>query len=391
MKKTSFIILNSISVLIEYLIIYLFFRYVLNKIFIISLIMTLLILILMILFVVYANYTLRKTNMEDKVRPCEEELLKIVKIVEKKYNKKVVLHYVSAPQPNPAWCIGNHVYINNEYRCPDIYLPGVIAHELGHVISGVSNFTFIPSLKVSTILSRVFQLSIMALVSSKKASLKMIAYILFIPYYIINLNNLIFTYHFLKNDEFFANQIACELGYGDYLRCYYGLAVRDGEDPLFRKCDLMHPNIDKMLSRINELLNIRKEYENIYYINNLLVLAYIETKTFTIPSFINELYNNSIISDNIVKIKSNYVSKVYPNAFRQCSNLEIIDLENVKDFSHNSIRNLNKLKVIKIDDLNVIYNIYNHYPNKQFSDKLYKILVKQDMLKEDELNNLQKY
>ena len=31
-----------------------------------------------------------------------------------KYKKNVKLHYVSAPQPNPAWCIGNHVYINNE-------------------------------------------------------------------------------------------------------------------------------------------------------------------------------------------------------------------------------------------------------------------------------------
>ena len=126
----------------------------------------------MIVFVIYANITLRKTSIEDKNRPCEDELLKIVSKVSSKYKKKVKLHYVSAPQPNPAWCIGNHVYINNEYSCPDIYLPGVIAHELGHVISGISNYTFIPSLKISTLISRVFQLTIMAFVKSNKKILR---------------------------------------------------------------------------------------------------------------------------------------------------------------------------------------------------------------------------
>ena len=99
-------------------------------------------------------------------------------------------------------------------------------------------YTFIPSLKISTLISRVFQLTIMAFVKSNKKILHAIAYFLFVPYYIINLNNIIFTYHYLRDDELYANKIACELGYGEYLRCYYGLAVKNDEDPLFIKLRL---------------------------------------------------------------------------------------------------------------------------------------------------------
>ena len=139
MKKGLFIILNIFSVLLEYFIIYLFFRILLHKNLIISLIMTIVILLIMALFVIYANVVLRKVSIEDKERPCEKELLELIRKVEEKYHKKFYLHYVSAPQPNPAWCIGRHIYINNEYRSDEVFLPGVIAHELGHAISGISD------------------------------------------------------------------------------------------------------------------------------------------------------------------------------------------------------------------------------------------------------------
>ena len=256
MKKGLFILLNIFSVLIEYLLIYLFFRYVLNKVFLISLIMTLVIFTIMVIFILYANIILRKTNIEDEKRPYEKELLNLIDNVEKKYHKDFHLHYVSAPQPNPAWCVGNHIYINNEYVNDEIFLPGMIAHELGHAISGISHYTFIPSLKVSTTLSRVLYLTIVAMFNSKKKFVKNISYGLFIPYYIINLNNMVFTFHFLRNDEITANSIAVELGYGDYLRSYYGLAKLYEQDPFLVKCDFYHPSIDKMIHCMNQKMKI---------------------------------------------------------------------------------------------------------------------------------------
>ena len=384
MKKVLFIILNLISVFIEYALIYLFFRFVLNKVFIISMIMTLVIFIMMIFVVIFANIVLRKSSIEDKNRPCEDEINKIIDKFTFKYNKRFYLHYVSAPQPNPAWCIGNHIYINNQFRCDNVFLPGVVAHELGHVISGISHFTFIPSLKVTSILSRVFHLSITALLNHDKTFCKIISWVLFIPYYIINLNNIIFTYHFLKEDEINANSIAAKLGYGEYLRCYYAVALKYDNNKLFRKSDLMHPSIELMINKLNEELKIRKELLDIYYINNALILANIETKTFTVPSFITEIYPDSINGNNLIKVSSNNVKKVHFGAFRECRNLEIISFKNITDFSISSLKCLNRLNTIKFDDLNIINKIYLNFPNRLFSSKLKKILVNNGFIKEDE-------
>lgn len=384
MKKVFFIILNLISVVIEYALIYLFFRFILNKVFIISLIMTLIILLLMVFVVVSANVVLRKSSIEDKNRPCEEEVNKIIDKVAATYNKKFYLHYVSAPQPNPAWCIGNHIYINNQFRCDNVFLPGVVAHELGHVISGISHFTFIPSLKVTSVISRVFHLSIAALLNNDKTASKIIAWILFIPYYIINLNNLIFTYHFLREDEITANSIAAKLGYGEHLRCYYAVALKYDNSKLFRKSDFMHPSIEVMIEKLNEELKIEKELIDIYYINNALILANVKTKTFVVPSFITEIYPGSINSCDLIKVSSDNIVKVSHGAFRECGNLEIINFKNVKDFSFSSLNNLNKLSTIKIDDLTILHKIYLKYPNRLFSSKLYKKLVNNGIIEEDE-------
>ena len=384
MKKGLFIILNLISVIIEYTIIYLFFRFILKKVFLISIIMTFIIFILMVLIVVYANIVLRKSKIEDKSRPCEEEIIKIINKCSEIYNKKFYLHYVSAPQPNPAWCISNHIYINNQYRCSNIYLPGVVAHELGHAISGISNYTFIPSLKISTLISRVFYLTIISLINIDKKITNIIARIFYIPFYIINLNNLIFTYHFLKEDEFTANSVAVKLGYGEYLRCYYATVLKYDDNKLFRKADLMHPSIKLMIEKINFELGIKKELVDIYYINNILMLANIKTKTFNIPKFITEIYPNSINSSCLVKITSDYVEKIHYNAFKGCPNIEVLSFENVKEFPVSVISSLDKLEAIKIDDLNVLNNIYIKYPNRIFSKKVYQVLVKNGIIKEDE-------
>ena len=337
----------------------------------------------MIVVVIIANVMLRTTSIEDKKRPCEEELTKMIDKFSKEYNKKFYLHYVNAPQPNPAWCVGNHIYINNKFMCDNIFLPGVVAHELGHVISGISHLTFIPSLKVSTILSRIFHLTIVALLEKESNAFKIFALVLFVPYYIINLNNLIFTYHFLKKDEITANTIAAKLGYGDYLRCYYAIALKYDNDKLFRKSDLLHPSIDIMIKRLNEELKVKNELVDIYYINNILILAQLKTKTFKIPDFITELYPNSISGDNLVKVSSEYIEKVHYGAFRECKNLEIIQLKNVKNFPTAVVGNLDKLNMIKIDDLNILHKIYLKYPNKLFSNKIYQKLVNNGIIKEE--------
>ena len=83
-----------------------------------------------------------------------KQLLEIINVTSKAYNKKFKLHYVTLPQPNPAWCLGSDLYINNAIKVNPLYLPGIVAHELGHAISGVSNYTLLASLKPSTLISK---------------------------------------------------------------------------------------------------------------------------------------------------------------------------------------------------------------------------------------------
>ena len=116
MKKILFIILNLISILIEYTLIYLFFNVILNNNFTISIIMTFIILLLFIVLVLVVNHQLKLPDDKNEKRPLESKLLEIINVTSKNYNKKFKLHYVKLPQPNPAWCIGSDLYINNSIK-----------------------------------------------------------------------------------------------------------------------------------------------------------------------------------------------------------------------------------------------------------------------------------
>ena len=68
----------------------------------------------------------------------------------------------------------------------------------------------------------------------------------------------------------------------------------------------------------------------------------------------------------------------------QIHNLKSLSLENVKEFPVNCINRLEKLETIKINDLQILEKIYHTYPNRKFSLSIYKILVKNGIINEDE-------
>ena len=389
MKKILFIILNLISILIEYTLIYLFFNVILNYNFTISTIMTFIILLLFMVLVLVANHQLKLPDDKDEKRPLESKLLEIINVTSKKYNKKFKLHYVTLPQPNPAWCIGSDLYINNSIKVNPLYLPGIVAHELGHAISGVSNYTLLASLKPSTLISKTLYLTIVALENKKNKLLNIFIYVLLFLYVIFSLNNIIFTYPFLISDEFTANDIVIKLGYGESLRCYYGLALFDEDSNFIRKIDFMHPKVSSMLDRVNNALEIKDEYLNFYSIDGILLTCFANTKTITLPDYITEIGDFAFTNTSLKKVSSKNVVKVNVNSFY--NNLELVELNlpNVKYFPTSSIRKLNMLNEIKINDLNIIKSIYLSYnqSNRLFNKKLYKILKNNNLLNDE--NNLQ--
>lgn len=389
MKKLLFIILNSISIIVEYILIYLFFNIILHKSFLISIIMTMVIFFLMLILTLFASHQLKLQDDNEENKPLENELLNIINVAEIKYNKKFVLHYISAPQPNPAWCIGNNLYINNSCSVNPIYLPGIVAHELGHAISGLSNYTIMASLKPSTMISKIIYLTIVALFRKKKLIFKIIIFLLLFIYILFSLNNMIFTYPFLIQDEFTANTIAVKLGYGDSLRCYYGLAKFDNDNDFLRKIDFMHPTVIDMLDRVNKELNIKDEYLDMYYCNGILLTCYNDTPTITLPNFIREIGNMAFVNKNLKKVTGMCVLKVNHNSFFNNAKLEEINLPNVIEFNTLSIRKLDNLKEIKINNLNIQKQIYLKYQNanKLFAKKFFKNLKNNNLIDDEIIQN----
>lgn len=336
----------------------------------------------MLILTLFASHQLKQPDDNEENKPLENELLSIINSATIKYKKKFVLHYISAPQPNPAWCIGNNLYINNSCSANPIYLPGIVAHELGHAISGLSNYTIMASLKPSTMISKIIYLTIVALFNKKKLIFKIVIFLLLFIYILFSLNNMIFTYPFLIQDEFTANTIAVNLGYGDSLRCYYGLAKLDNDNDFLRKIDFMHPKVIDMLDRINKELNIKDEYLDMYYCNGILLTCYNETPTIILPNFIKEIGNMAFVNKNLKKITGKSVLKINHNSFINNVKLEELNIPNVIEFSTLSIRNLDNLKEIKINDLSIQKQIYlkYHHNNKLFIKKLFKNLKANNLI-----------
>ena len=348
MRKLVFILSNIISIILEYLIIYLFFR-ACNIQFIYVIITVLSIFILHLILVIFSLIALNMKTPEDERRPHQKELNEIIDMVNSKYKTKFKLFYTSSPQPNPAWCMGRCIYINNNYEINEVFSKGVVAHELGHGLSGISRYSSLASFKPSTVISKIIYLIMVKLFDKKNKFMHFLLVLLLIIYVIFSLNNLIFVYPFVRKDEYIANDFAVKLGYGNELRCYYSFGLNNNSDRMLRLTDFMHPTIDNMINRLNKRLNI-KEYKNLYWVNNNLYHAIIDTITVTLPPFITTIENYSFESNTLKKIKGDGVIKVYPNSFYGLNKLEVLIISNIKTLPIGSVRTLKSLKKIVVND-----------------------------------------
>lgn len=353
MRKFSFIIFNLISIIVEYLLIFIFLEYVFGFKHQISIIISLVVFVLMSCLTIIAYKEVKKPTNSEEAKPYEDLILPLIDKVNKEYGLHLKLYYIKAVQPNPAWCIGNCIYVNNNFKINSDFLMGIISHELGHAISGISNYTYLASLKPSTLIGKVLYLTVIALSNSKNRALYYLGYVFYILSFVISLNNIIFVYHFVKDDEFVANEYAIKLGFGDSLRSYYGLIYRDEINKLMVKADFLHPSIDEMITRINNSLHIKKELEDIYYIDNKLIISYQKTKTITLPTFITEIGPNAFFNKELRKVSSKFVHKIDSRTFNLNHKLEEINLPNLEVFNLNNYRGIKNLKDVNIKNIDI--------------------------------------
>lgn len=397
MKHKLFIFSCVLSIIIEYCFVFIFLYKLLEFNFIVSLIITLVILVLLTVVMFFSSKSIVQGDADVEDKPCEKELMEIINKTNKLYNKQFELHYTSVPILNPAFCLKNCVYINlSEKRSKnkdkptyslmidEIFLPGVVAHELGHAISGLTKFSFLATVKPLYVLSSYLLIMIHALIGKKNLAAKIFNYLFVGLYTLITLPYQILVFPFIRNEEITANSIAAKLGYGNDLRSYYKLTcILDGdENKLLRFVDFLHPTPNLMVEKLSIDLKVNKKNVDFFTAKKHLIYVKTDTVTLKIPSDCEVLLNKSIAGDNLLKLTGESIKTVYPLAFNNCTNIEKLILPNVEEFSVSSLSKLKNLKEIKINNVNILKQIYNRYPDREFSKSIKVILDQYDLDKE---------
>lgn len=351
-----FIVMQIISIIIEYLFLFVLLHYIFKISLLITLIIVGIIFVLFLSLTIASKILLSKDIQETKVdKPYEEILKPIIDQANETYHLDLKLFYLDSIQPGVAWSIDRNIYINVRYLVSADFMTGVVAHEVGHQISGICRYAYLDTAKFSTAVSKIFYLLFRVLYGASKIT-KFISYFFLVIYLITSLNNLIFTYPFLRQDEFIANSNAVKLGYGDSLRCYYGIPNQDERTKAERIADITHPSITLMANRVTKELRIPKKLEKFYYIKDKLIYVALDTYTLNIPDFIKIIKANSI-RGNYKKITGLNVETVERNAFMYATDIEILRLPNCKVLPYFAVKKLEKLKEIKINDEKLLLDL----------------------------------
>lgn len=171
---------------------------------------------------------------------------------------------------SPAFAMVNTIYVNKAYKVKEQYKAGLIAHELGHVLSGLNRKVYFLNARYSLIIGALLNVIGHRVQYSKIKIIRPITYIAFVLYYVINIVNKLVYFPFLKNDEHLANSFAVALGAGDSLRCYYfdSFSRTDKKLNIF---DFAHPSPASMIEQMNLDFGYKENYAtDVYAIDNVI-------------------------------------------------------------------------------------------------------------------------
>lgn len=392
MRKYLFVLSQIFSIIIEYLFLFVLFYYIFKIGIIISISIVGALLVTGLILTLLANHTINHDTTEEKEeKKYYDECMEVVNKGKTLYKGlKTNLIYLSISGQGVAFSAGKNIYINNSMiRGFNIdYIKGIVAHEVGHEISGLCRLSFLSTMKMSTIISKMLMLVFNGLYLTHKKFLLPICYLLVGLIVLFSLNNIVFTYPFLINDEYYANKMAISLGYGEGLRCYYGLVCEDSTDKLLVFLDFTHPRISKMLDKTNKDLGISEDLTNCYYVGDSLYRYFTPYKTLVIPEFIKVLKHNSVVGEKLLKVTGKGVERIDGTPFINSRQIEKLVFPNLKNLTNHHLKGLHKIKDIIINDDNVLLNFINEDKiiKAPFKLKIYNRLVKKGLI---DLNNNQ--
>lgn len=172
------------------------------------------------------------------------------------------LHY-------PAFYHKGIVYINNANKSyPSQYIEGLIAHELGHAISGYADDFVFAQVKMSNV-ARAIIVSIRQ-AFMRKENKELNQYVEGFLYYLMRSLTWLDEYilfKYLRIEEYEANKNACLISDGFSLRTYYYHVHRRRRKQRF-EFDVIHPAPKAMIIRMEKYMDLNEYNKDVYAVDD---------------------------------------------------------------------------------------------------------------------------
>lgn len=348
MRNNKFIILNIIATILEISLILLFLILSIKD----NLFLGVVCLVLYIAYLLMMiRVSLYKKSIFNTIDFPEEIFDKIQSIYTqfKKHYPDIEVKFFYVKDSNflePAAYLDGKIYINSSYKFDDVFLYGIIGHELGHSVSKLVKYKIVYLLRITSIIARqiyTFRYKNRKYFNSK--IMKPFDYILLGLYNIFNLFDHIVTNPYFRQDEIFANSVAAKIGCGESLRYFYfNSLINTKEDIKFisKYYDYKHPSASFMIEKLENEMNLDESEIDVFAVNNV----------------IRKIRNTDSLTDKHYKIMNWYKYKATQNIDTIFYDLGMINLRGKYGCKIDKTKSIEYLlKAKELDYLPAIYEL----------------------------------
>ncbi|XFA98745.1 sel1 repeat family protein [Candidatus Izemoplasma sp. B36] len=258
----------------------------------------------------------------------------------------------------PAAYLDGKIYINSLYKFDDVFLYGIIGHELGHSVSQLVKYKIVYLLRITSIIARqIYTFRYKNRKYFNPKVMKPLDYLLLGVYNIFNLFDHIVTNPYFRRDEIFANSVAAKIGCGESLRYFYFNSLINTKEDIkliSKYYDYKHPSASVMIEKLESEMNLDDSEIDVFAVNNV----------------IRKIRNTNSLTDKHNKIMNWYHYKSTQNIDIIFYDLGMIYLRGKYGCKIDKTKSIEYL--LKAKDLKYLPAIYElsviHYNNRNYQE-----------------------
>lgn len=200
----------------------------------------------------------------------DERYMAMVKKAEELKGAEIPVKFIEFSRLHyPAFYHKGTVYINQADRSyPPHYIEGLIAHELGHAISGYGDNYVFAQVKLTNVFRALIVSIRHSFMRRKNREMNVVAET--ILYYIMKSLTLIdehILFKYLRREEYLANKNACLISDGHSLRTYYYHVHRRRRKQRY-EFDVIHPAPKAMILRMEKYMDLDEYNRDVYAVDD---------------------------------------------------------------------------------------------------------------------------